>query len=108
MTVGLGPRRLGVAGSPLPLPPSLSLSLAPTRCALLLMPKSPSPSGGGETLVAEPGAEDFPVRAADGVRSFHSATILRTEASGERGEVCGRRRVEVGVVRVLVPVNVPV
>ena len=29
-----------------------------------------------------------------GVRSFHAATMLRTEVRGERGDVCGRRKDE--------------
>lgn len=38
----------------------------------------------------------------EGVRSFHAATMLRTDVSGERGDVCGRRRVEVdGVMLVM-------
>jgi len=47
---------------------------------------------------------------AKGVRSFQAATMLRTEVSGERGEVCGRRRGDaVGVpVKVAVPVKVSV
>lgn len=74
----------------------------PARCcALLLIPNSPSVSegeGDGETLLA--GVFGPPVR------SFHSATMLRTEARGERGDVCGRRKVDgcVGVVPVRVGV----
>ena len=43
----------------------------------------------------------------EGVRSFHAATMFRTEVRGERGEVWGRRREEaVGVAVVVKPVNV--
>ena len=43
----------------------------------------------------------------DGVRSFHAATMLRTDVSGDRGDVCGRRREEaVGVAVVVKPVKV--
>lgn len=76
-------------------------------CALVLIPKRPSLSvGGGETLVADPGPFFPGDRLSDGVLSFHSATMFRTDAKGDLGDVCGRRRVEVGVIDV--PVNVPV
>jgi len=37
----------------------------------------------------------------EGVRSFHAATMLWTDVSGEQGDVCGRRRVEVRVMLVV-------
>ena len=83
----------------------VSRNLAPTLCALLLIANSPS-SPGGEALVAEPGGVDLSVDLPEeGARSFQRATMLRTEARGERGEVCGRRRAD-GGVRVPVPVRV--
>lgn len=36
-------------------------------------------------------AGDLAVLLPSGVRSFHAATMLRTDVSGERGDVCGRR-----------------
>jgi hypothetical protein len=46
---------------------------------------------------------DPPAPARVGVRSFHSATILRTLVSGERGLPCAGRRSEAGGVCVVVP-----
>lgn len=65
-----------------------------------------------EDIGADERPPDF---AREGVRSFHAATMLRTEVSGERGDACERRRDPVGVsvpvfvmvfVLVLVLVNV--
>ena len=65
-----------------------SCGLALTLSARLLMPKSPSPSpGGGDVLVTEPCAVNFPVGlATDGVCSFQATTTFRTEVSGDLGE----------------------
>ena len=104
LSLSLGPSTL------LPFPPN-SLSLKLPLSALLLMLNSPSPlPGGGEVAspdVADPGPDRPPDLASDGVRSFHAATILRTEVNGERGEICcwGRRSEPVGV---RLPVFVPV
>jgi hypothetical protein len=46
---------------------------------------------------------DPPAPARVGVRSFHSATILRTLVSGERGLPCAGRRREAGGVCAVVP-----
>lgn len=100
-------RLVGVTGSRTPRTPSLSRSPSIDRCALLLIPKRPSLSvGGGDTLLADPGPVFPGDRLKDGVLSFHRATIFRTDARGDLGDVCGRRRVDVGVIDV--PVNVPV
>ena len=56
----------------------------------LLRPRWPGTYGGDEALVAEPGGDDLGLNLA-GVRSFHAATIFRTEVKGDRGDVCGRR-----------------
>ena len=69
--------------------------------------------GGDEALVAEPGGDDLGFDLA-GVRSFHAATIFRTEVRGDWGDICGRRSGDaVGVtvagaiaVNVFVGVNV--
>lgn len=61
------------------------------REARLRRPKRPSGLTIGETDDSVDECAGF-VRA--GVRSFHAATMLRTEARGERGEVCGRRKDE--------------
>jgi hypothetical protein len=117
---------LGVPTSRLPLPPLSgkglsvgldSLNLALAFSALLLIPNKPSPSpppGPGE-VGTEPGTDDFPPDFAnDGVRSFHAATMFRTEVKGDRGEVLGRRRedggvsVTVALVKVWVSVSVNV
>jgi hypothetical protein len=63
-------------------------------------------SPGGETDDTDLGADFSPGRAAAGVRSFHNATIFLTEASGDRGEVCGLHNPDGGAMEVRV--NVPV
>lgn len=74
----------GNGGKSLP----VSLNLVPALCALLLMPNKLSLSVGGDTLLADPGTGGLPVvRAPRGVRSFHAATMLRTDVKGERGDV---------------------
>lgn len=82
-----------------------SLRRAAPRSARLRKLKRPSPPcvGDGDVVFERIDLLN------DGVRSFHAATILRTEVSGERGEVCGRRREDaVGVAVVVKPVNVGV
>ena len=72
------------------------------RSARLRTLKSPSPCVGDGLVAAE--RTDLP---SDGVRSFHAATMLRTDVSGERGDVCGRRSEDaVGVAVDVKPVNV--
>jgi hypothetical protein len=71
------------------------------------LPSPNCPPPAGDALTADPATEGFTPDRLAGVLSFHKATILRTDVKGERGDPCGRRRVEAGV-RVLVLVNVPV
>jgi hypothetical protein len=83
-----------------------SLKRARAPSTLRLIPRKPFVSTGGETDETDSGANFSPGRAAAGVRSFHNATIFLTEASGDRGEVCGLRNPDGGVMEVRV--NVPV
>jgi hypothetical protein len=95
---------LGVVGWLLPLfifaelgwePAARSRERFSAREARLRRLNRPSVLLGGETVDS---VEDcvFP---SDGVRSFHAATMLRTDVRGERGDVCGRRKGEtVGVI----------
>ena len=81
---------------------SRSRSRAPLSCRRIpdRLSFSPVCTYGGDT----DDAGDFsPGRV--GVRSFHSATMLRTDASGDRGDVCGRRNPLVGVTDVRVSVS---
>ena len=84
----------------------VSLKRARAPSTLRLIPRKPSVSIDGETDETDSGADFSPDRAAVGVRSFHNATIFLTEASGDRGEVCGLRNPDGGVTGVRV--NVPV
>lgn len=105
---------IGVEGLPLPSSPPFPPRISPLRLplaaesrsrmlprsALLLRLNKPSPLPGGDVAspdVADPGADERPDLIVDGVLSFQAATILRTDVSGERGDVCGRRREPVGV-----------
>lgn len=84
-------------------PSASSRRRAAPRSARLRKLKRPSPPCVGEGDVAVE-RTDLP---SEGVRSFHAATMLRTEVSGERGDVCGRRSDDaVGVAVVVKPVNV--
>ena len=56
---------------------------------LRLTPRKRLVTTGGETDETDSGADFSPGRAAARVRSFHSATIFLTGASGDLGEVCG-------------------
>ena len=83
-------------------PNARSRSLAVPRSARLRTLNNPSPCVGDGDVAAE--RADLP---SDGVRSFHAATMLRTDVSGERGDVCGRRSEDaVGVAVDVKPVNV--
>ena len=95
---------VGVTGGLLTTRDSLKRARAPST--LRLIPRKPSVSIDGDTDETDSGADFSPDRAADGVRSFHNATIFLTEASGDRGEVCGLRNPDGGVTGVRV--NVPV
>jgi hypothetical protein len=83
-----------------------SLKRARAPSTLRLIPRKPSVSTDGETDETDSATDFSPGRAAAGVRSFHNATIFRTEASGDRGEVCGLRNPDGGVMEVRV--NEPV
>ena len=83
-----------------------SLKRARAPSTLRLIPRKPSVSTDGETDETDSAADFSPGRVTAGVRSFHSATIFLTEASGDRGEVCGLRNPDGGVMEVRM--NVPV
>ena len=95
---------VGVTGGLLTTRASRKRARAPS--ALRLTPRKPSVSSDGETDKTDSAADFSPGRAAAGVRSFHNATMFLTEASGDRGEVCGLRNPDGGVTEVRV--NVPV
>ena len=95
---------VGVIGGLLITRDSLKQARAPST--LRLIPRKPSVSNDRETDETDSGADFSPDRAADGVRSFRKATIFLTEASGDRGEVCGLCNPDSGVTGV--HVNVPV
>jgi len=46
-----------------------------------------NPSSGVASIVLELTCDDLSM---EGERLFHAATTLRTEANGDRGDVCGR------------------
>ncbi len=81
---------------------SRSLGRAPPREARRRTLNRPSPWDGEGEVVFE--RTDL---LRDGVRSFHAATMFRTDVSGDRGDVWGRRSDEaVGVAVVVKPVKV--
>jgi hypothetical protein len=73
------------------------------------MPERPSFSVsrpyGGDTEVTDPSGDFSSCLGDAGVRSFHKATIFLTDASGDLGDVCGRRRPLFGVTDVRVSVS---
>ena len=78
--------------------------LIPILAGCLLKPRWLGTKGNDE-LVTVPGAEDL---GESGVRSFHATTIFQTDANGDRGEVCGRRRGDETGIPVTGPVAVNV
>jgi hypothetical protein len=85
-----------------------SLERARAPSTLRLTPRKPSVLVSTGRKTDETDAKFSPGRAAARVCSFHNATIFLTEAGGEsdRGEVCGPRNPDGGVMEVRVNVSV--